>query len=195
MSLESLITAYGYPALLAGTLLEGETALTLGGFFAHRGYLYLPWVVLVGFIGTFAGPQIFFHLGRWQGDVFFARRPHWQPQMARARRLLTEHHTAVVLGFRFLYGLRSLMPFLIGMSGIAPRQFAVLNALGAIVWTVAIVCAGYAFGQVIEALLSDVARYEKWILAGLVILGVTGWIVLRGWRRRLARRPPAERHG
>lgn len=38
MSLESLIIAYGYPALFAGTFLEGETIVVIAGFLAHRGY-------------------------------------------------------------------------------------------------------------------------------------------------------------
>lgn len=59
MSLESLVTSYGYPAVLVGTFLEGETILVLAGFLAHRGYLDLPLVILTAFLGTFTGDQLF----------------------------------------------------------------------------------------------------------------------------------------
>lgn len=36
MSLEELISTYGYAAGGIGTFLEGETILILGGFAAHR---------------------------------------------------------------------------------------------------------------------------------------------------------------
>ena len=58
MSLQQLITDYGYLAILMGTFLEGETILILGGFASHRGYLELPWVVVSAFIGTLAGDQL-----------------------------------------------------------------------------------------------------------------------------------------
>ncbi len=65
MTLESFIQTYGYLALLVGTFLEGETILVLAGFAAHLGYLNLPWVILVAFVGTLSGDQLFFYLGRW----------------------------------------------------------------------------------------------------------------------------------
>ena len=45
MSIETIIAAYGYPALFVGTVLEGESILVIAGFLAHRGLLFLPWVV------------------------------------------------------------------------------------------------------------------------------------------------------
>ena len=38
INLEPLVSTYGYPALLVGTFLEGETILVIAGFLAHRGY-------------------------------------------------------------------------------------------------------------------------------------------------------------
>jgi len=52
MSLEIFIETYGYLALLVGTSFEGETFLILAGFAAHQGYLDIPWVILVAFIGN-----------------------------------------------------------------------------------------------------------------------------------------------
>lgn len=37
----------------------------------------------------------------------------------------------VVLGFRFLYGIRTVTPFLIGTGSISPFRFLMLNMLGA----------------------------------------------------------------
>jgi membrane protein DedA with SNARE-associated domain len=51
----ALIERYGYFATLAGTLIEGESLLILSGLAAHRGYLSLPLVVLVGAIGGAIG--------------------------------------------------------------------------------------------------------------------------------------------
>lgn len=75
MNMETLIATYGYAAVAVGAFMEGEIVLILGGFAAQRGYLSLPWVIVVAFIATFLGDQILFHLGRWKGDAILALRP------------------------------------------------------------------------------------------------------------------------
>ena len=78
MNWEFLIGNNGYFVLLIGTFLEGETILILAGLAAHLGYLYLPWVIVVAFIGTLSGDQLFFTLAAgmagsfWPG-IFFGR--------------------------------------------------------------------------------------------------------------------------
>ena len=50
--MESLLTTYGYPILIIGTFLEGETVLVLGGLAAHLGYLSLDWVIVCALGGS-----------------------------------------------------------------------------------------------------------------------------------------------
>jgi membrane protein DedA with SNARE-associated domain len=76
MPLESLIATYSYPALFAGTVLEGEAVLIIAGFLAYRGYLELPYVILVAFLGAFLGDQLFFQIGRRVGAAFLEKRPN-----------------------------------------------------------------------------------------------------------------------
>jgi membrane protein DedA with SNARE-associated domain len=78
MSLETLITQFGYPALIIGLLLEGETVLVLAAFMAHRGYLSLPLVIVVGCLVSFASDQFFFWMGRTRGSRFLEKRSTWQ---------------------------------------------------------------------------------------------------------------------
>ena len=76
--LESLLTTYGYPAIILGTFLEGETLMILAGVAAHLGYLSLDWVIVCGFCGTFFGDQLYFFLGRRHGKSMLASRTSWQ---------------------------------------------------------------------------------------------------------------------
>jgi membrane protein DedA with SNARE-associated domain len=64
MHIGELIEKYGYLALLVGTLLEGETVLVMSGYAAHRGYLHLPLVMLIAFVGSSVHDQSFFWVGR-----------------------------------------------------------------------------------------------------------------------------------
>ena len=44
----------------------------------------------------------------------------------------------MILGFRFVYGLRTVTPFVLGAAGTRPGRFLALNALGAAAWSVAV---------------------------------------------------------
>jgi membrane protein DedA with SNARE-associated domain len=187
MTLEFFIARYGYPAVVAGTAMEGETILVIAGFLAHRGYLALPYVILAAFIGTLVGDQFCFHLGRKSGAALLEHRPQWQAKANRVRTLFEQHRIAIVLGFRFLYGLRIITPFVIGMSGFSAKLFIVLNAISAIIWAVVISCLGYAFGQFLTVLLKDVKQWEKWIILGMLVAGGLG-LLYHYVRRRLKER-------
>src|SRR5918912_698871 len=112
MALEQLLATYGYALLFAGTFLEGETILVIAGFLAQQGYLKLPLVVVVATFGTLAGDQLFFHIGRRRGRSFIGNRPAWQAKSRRAVEFLRKHQNWAILGFRFVYGIRTVTPFL-----------------------------------------------------------------------------------
>jgi membrane protein DedA with SNARE-associated domain len=182
MPLPELIQTYGYGAVLAGTLLEGETVLLLAGFAAHRGYLDLPTVVGVAIFGSFLGDQVFFFLGRRNGAKFLARFPKYAEPAARAHALLARYHMPLILAVRFLYGLRAVLPFVIGMSPISTTRFQVLNFAGAVLWSVTIAAGGYLFGHLVERALGDLRHYEELLLLAIALGGTLYWWYSR--RRR-----------
>jgi membrane protein DedA with SNARE-associated domain len=179
MPLERIISQFGYPALIAGLLLEGETVLVLAAFMAHRGYLNLSLVLLIGFVTTFASDQFFFWLGHTKGNQFLETKPAWKPNVERARSLLGRNTTLLFIGFRFMYGLRTVMPFVFGLSRFDPKRFVFLNCLGAFLWALIFGVAGYMFGQAVEVILMDVDKYELWIALLIVLVGVSVWLYRR----------------
>jgi membrane protein DedA with SNARE-associated domain len=192
MSLETIIAEHGYWALILGTALEGETILVVAGYLAHRGYLHLPYVIGAAMLGTFVGDQTFFQIGRHSGNAYLVRHPHWQGRAERVRGLLDRHRIALVMGFRFMYGIRTVAPFVIGMSGFPRKLFILLNATSAAAWAISIGCAGYAFGRMLESWLNEAKQFERPILLSIVGIGVATWI----WhmrRMRPKRQPIPER--
>lgn len=175
MNLPELIETYGYWAVLGGTLLEGESVLLLAGFAAHRGYLNLHTVIGVAVIGSFLGDQLWFYLGRRHGSKLLERYPGYAAPAARAQELLAKYDTPVILSIRFLYGLRIVLPFVIGMSSIPMLRFQLLNFAGAVLWSILGAGAGYLFGNAVEVILGDIHRYEKYILAFIALGGLAYW--------------------
>lgn len=182
MSLDGLISTYGYVAIAVGTFFEGETVLILAGFASHQGYLELTWVITFAFLGTLCGDQLYFYLGRVKGIQALKNRPYWRAKSERVLNLLRKHQLLLTMGFRFLYGLRTVTPFLLGASGISPIRFLVLDIFGAFLWAVAIGSSGYLFGHVVELLIGKIERYELLLFTVLAVMGAVVWIVY--WFRR-----------
>ena len=179
MTLESAVIHFGYPAVLLGTFFEGEIILIMGGFAAHRGYLQLPLVILAAFTGSLLGDQVYFHLGRHRGTAFLSTRPGWAKRTARFTRLLDRHNVLVILIFRFLYGLRTVAPFAIGLSSVSAWKFTVLNMISAALWAAALGVLGFFFGHAMEAALDDIKRYEILVMCGLALLAAVIYAVRR----------------
>lgn len=177
--IESLISQYGYLAILVGTFLEGETILVLGGLAAHRGLLSLPGVMACAFAGALASDQLLFLIGRRHGARFVSRRPRLHAGVERVRALVERHDTLLVLSFRFLYGLRNVTPLALGMSRLPAWRFALFNVVGAAVWAVAVAGIGWAVGSAAEQWLGHLERYERRVAVAIVAVGVAMW----AWRR------------
>ncbi len=186
--LSELIEKYGYVVVLIGTCLEGETILVMAGFAAHQGHLALPGVIAAAFTGSLIGDQLAFFAGRRYGDKVRARFSGMRTGIDRARTLLDRHGTPLLIGFRFVYGIRTVTPLAAGMSGIAPGRFFLLNVLGAALWAVTVGAAGYAFGHGLELLLDRVHHVEGHILVAMAVIGVIAAIVhhVRRKKRRSA---------
>jgi membrane protein DedA with SNARE-associated domain len=179
-----LVAKYGYVATFAGTLLEGESLLILSGLAAHRGYLSLPLVVVVGALGGALGDIGFFLLGRHYGRGLVARFPRFAPAADRVHGMIERHPAATVLGVRFMYGLRTAGPAIIGTTRMTLLEFVPLNAVGALLWSACWAGAGYALGHAAERLLGDVARIEREVFGGTLLLVVIGVVAAKVWRAR-----------
>jgi membrane protein DedA with SNARE-associated domain len=116
--LQQFLQEFGYFALFLGTFFEGETILVLAGFLAFRGYMDLKLVMIVAFLGSYAGDQLWYFLGRKHGRKLLARKPRWQLMGDKALEHIRKHPDIWVLSFRFVYGLRTVMPVAIGLSGL-----------------------------------------------------------------------------
>jgi membrane protein DedA with SNARE-associated domain len=195
MDFWQLISDYGLLAVLVGTFLEGETILVLGGFFAQLGKLDLGLVMAAAFVGSLTGDQLWFAIGRLGGHWLLRRRPTWKPGFDRISSFLERNETWFVLTFRFYWGLRSISPFAIGMTGITWRRFALLNLIGAAVWAVCGALLGWGAGHLFpkdEAGKPDL-HILMWVGIGALVLtiAVLLWRGLRGRRKATVVAPSA----
>lgn len=71
---DHLFMPYGAVAVALGAGLEGEAAVTAGGFLAHRGLIYLRVAALCTFLGSFVVDQALFLSPRFQWERPYLQR-------------------------------------------------------------------------------------------------------------------------
>ncbi|EEJ0118031.1 DedA family protein [Salmonella enterica subsp. enterica] len=184
MDINTLITHYGYAALVIGSMAEGETVTLLGGVAAHQGLLKFPLVAAAVALGGMMGDQLLYLLGRCYGGKILRRFPRYHTKIRRAQKMIQRHPYLFVIGTRFMYGFRVVGPLLIGASHLPPKIFLPLNIVGALIWALLFTTLGYLGGEVIAPWLHDLdqhLRHGVWlILAIVLVVGVRWWLKRRG---------------
>ncbi|ECM8466260.1 DedA family protein [Salmonella enterica subsp. enterica serovar Enteritidis] len=184
MDINTLITHYGYAALVIGSMAEGETVTLLGGVAAHQGLLKFPLVAAAVALGGMMGDQLLYLLGRCYGGKILRRFPRYHTKIRRAQKMIQRHPYLFVIGTRFMYGFRVVGPLLIGASRLPPKIFLPLNIVGALIWALLFTTLGYLGGEVLAPWLHDLdqhLRHGVWlILAIVLVVGVRWWLKRRG---------------
>ncbi|XOV88053.1 MAG: DedA family protein [Pseudomonadota bacterium] len=94
-------------------------------------------MLMLAFAGAFAADQSGFHLGRVAGPHLhqstFAKRHRLK--LDRAESLIRQFGWGAILIGRFIPAIRSLVPALTGISGLAPRQFLLVDLGACLLWT------------------------------------------------------------
>ncbi|HEY0513943.1 MAG TPA: DedA family protein [Thermoanaerobaculia bacterium] len=182
---------FGYLAVFAGTFLEGETILVLAGFFASRGKLSLPLVLLTAAGGAYLGHAFWFWLGRSQGTRLVARFPHFEQKIQRSLELIERHGVGAIFITQYLYGLRVASAVVFGLSRMSRRTFLLYQALSCALWACVIGLLGYFFGRAVERFLGEAVAVEKYAIGFILLLGGGVFLYHRLRQRRAARKTRA----
>jgi membrane protein DedA with SNARE-associated domain len=182
------LTKLGYGGVFLGTFLEGETFILLGGFLAHRGYLYLVPVIALATLGAFTGDLFYFLMGRHYGRAMLEKSARARELLPWLERLMQRYQVLWIFGARYLYGIRWLAASLAGSSGMSRLRFAAFSLPACLLWALVMGLLGYGAGEVMQTLIGDMRHYEMYALGVLVLAGLLYGLFLRREERVLGRR-------
>jgi membrane protein DedA with SNARE-associated domain len=188
--LQEYLTSHGYWVLFVWTFLEGEAGLILAGFLAFQGYFTLPGVMATAFCGAVAGDQFYFYLGRYRGRALLTVFSFMSRRFHKALRLMERYGSFVAFISRYTYGLRILLPIILGMTNFSALRFLLLNLASASVWALLFASAGYLFGKGASLFVGDIKQYEQRLMLVLACIIAAIWSVhvVRAWWSRLPAR-------
>lgn len=180
--------AYGLLALSA--LLEnlvppvpGDMVVVFSAYLVGRGVLQAWPAYLATCVGGTVGFMAMYALGRRVGRPFFAgpgRRWFAPEQLARAERWLGRYGYLLVLGNRFLSGVRSVIAVAAGAGGMDGRRVAVCAAASMAVWNGLLFALGALVGRNWEAVSGILGRFHLVAGAAAVLVVGVAWV----WHRR-----------
>jgi membrane protein DedA with SNARE-associated domain len=186
MSLEQWIVDFAnnygpliYLVILVWTFLEGETVVLITGALISGGAVHLSvWLLaLFAFLGSFGGDQAWFYIGRTYGTPLLKRWPTMARKVEFAFTLLRRQENLFILSFRFIYGLRNISPFIIGMTGVSRTKFVTLNLIAAAVWANTFAWGGFTLGKVLETYLGESSQVVLAVIVAIVLcLTVVNWL-------------------
>jgi len=90
-------------------------------------------------VGRYFGPKVF----QWENSRFFNKQAFNQ-----AHAFYEKYGGVTIIAARFMPFLRTFVPFVAGIADMSRGKFTLFNVIGALLWVVGIITAGYLFGNI-----------------------------------------------
>jgi membrane-associated protein len=131
--------------------LPGDSLLFVAGMLAGGGHMNL--YVLMGLLFTAAvlGDAVNYTIGRYFGHKLFANKDSKifrQDYLQKTHAFYEKHGGKTIILARFVPIVRTFAPFVAGMAEMSYQRFLMFNLIGAAVWVVSLLYAGYFLGGI-----------------------------------------------
>lgn len=168
------VKQWGYVAVFIGALVEGESVILAASALSVLGILNIYTVGIVAFFATLFAEQSCYMVGRKYGMSLFEKYPRFKPSAEKAFVFLKRFDVVFILTCRFIYGIRTISPFVVGAAQIPPQKFIPLNILAAAIWSVLSCWGGYELGELIIENYASIEHFIKRfsILLPFVLIGI-----------------------
>lgn len=178
-----MAVVFAESGLLIGFFLPGDSLLFLAGALVASHVIGLPiWVLAMGvFVAAVAGDQVGYLIGRHVGPRLFSRpdsRVFSHANADRAQHFFDQHGSKAVILARFIPVVRTFVPATAGVGRMDRRRFTLFNLVGASLWSIGIVAAGFFFGGI-----PFVAHHIELITIGLAAFSIVPAFIAY-WRNR-----------
>lgn len=198
----SLLAEYGYAVVFGVILLEnlglplpGLALLVIAGALAGAGRLGVPLILLAGITGALIGDLVWYALGRWRGRpvLGFLCRLSLNPDtcVGNTERFFLRHGMPTLLVAKFLPGLNTIAPPLMGTLRAGLGRFLAYDTGGAVIFSVVTVGVGYFLGwEMVDRVGAAASLVGVWVGWGFgaFALAYVGWRLAHRVRVRNALR-------
>lgn len=171
--------------LVVMPFLPGDSLLFVVGALCGVGLMSYPVAVTVLIVAAILGDQCNYSIGRYFGPKVFKwenSRLFNKAAFNRAHDFYERYGGITIILARFMPFLRTFAPFVAGVAAMGRIKFTSYNIVGAVIWVLGIVTAGYFLGSIPWVK----THLDKIIWAMILVPGLV--VMFGAWQ---ARRKPA----
>lgn len=137
--------------LIITPFLPGDSLLFAAGAFAALGSLDLSILFIVIFIAAVIGDFVNYSVGSYIGPKIFNKEKSFlfnKDYLLKTESFYEKHGAKTIIAARFMPIIRTFAPFVAGIGKMKYLKFISYNILGALLWCILFLGAGYFFGNI-----------------------------------------------
>ena len=145
------LVIFAETGLVVMPFLPGDSILFIAGTVVATADLNVHLLVIVLIAAAILGDTINYSVGHYIGPRAFDKPDsRWfrQEHLRRTQAFYDRYGGITIIIGRFVPIIRTFAPFLAGVAGMTYRRFLSYNVVGAVLWIVSLVYAGYLFGNI-----------------------------------------------
>ncbi|MCU0416508.1 MAG: VTT domain-containing protein [Cytophagaceae bacterium] len=136
--------------LVVTPFLPGDSLLFVIGMFTAIGLLSFPITFCVLLLAAILGDTVNYHVGKFIGPKAFSSNSRFfkKQHLLKAQSFYEKHGPQTIIMARFVPIVRTFAPFVAGIGTMNYRKFVIYNIIGALIWVLGILIAGYFLGEI-----------------------------------------------
>ncbi|PDY46486.1 DedA family protein [Bacillus pseudomycoides] len=184
----SYIEQYGYAALffclwlgIVGMPIPDEMIVMSGGFVSSVGILSVIPAFLLTYLGVVSGLSLGYILGKFFGDKVLDKlmKKKKAKYLLQSQEMIGKYgHYALVTSY-FIPVVRHIVPYLVGMSRMSFKTYALYSYTTGFMWTLLYFMLGSMFGKHIEAIVELATKYGIYFGSIIVVIATVSYLYIQ----------------
>lgn len=160
--------------LVVTPFLPGDSLLFAAGAVCGAGYLSYPLLMGVLLAAAVLGDACNYEIGRIVGPSIFSRDTRFlnKQHLLKAHAFYEKHGGKAIIIARFVPVVRTFAPFVAGIALMHPVTFLSFNIIGAILWVLGLVSAGFFLGN-----MTVVKENFTLVIYGIIVVSILPVII------------------
>ena len=144
------LIVFAETGLVVLPFLPGDSLLFIAGAFGATGHIDPVMMGVLLIVAAISGNTLNYMIGRYIGPRVFSMNLRFLDRGAlmRTHAFYEKHGGKTIVMSRFIPVVRTFAPFVAGVADMSMSRFQLFNVLGALLWVVSLVAAGYFFGNI-----------------------------------------------
>lgn len=148
----------------------GFLALAIAGAFSYAGDLNIYITVIVAGVSNFIGSQFLFYFAKYNKSYMDETVNKHRRKVAMVKTMLKKYGSFMIFIQKYIYGVKTLVPLVMGISAYNPFKYTVLNAIASAIWAIVIGYISFTAGKLLLSFADDF-KYVGFFTV-LLVLGI-----------------------